>query len=85
MSENQVSGPAAAGDVAEANESEAQFQVVRNEEGQYSVWPVERDVPAGWSASGPRAAKAECLAYIKEHWSDIRPLSLQRRLNGAVE
>jgi MbtH protein len=54
------------------------YDVVANDEEQYSIWPAGRDIPAGWRASGPRDSKEKCLAYIKEVWTDMRPLSLRR-------
>lgn len=56
------------------------FQVVVNDEEQYSIWPADRDIPAGWKATGPSGLKAECLAYIEEVWTDMRPLSLRRQM-----
>lgn len=56
------------------------YQVVVNDEEQYSIWPTDRDVPAGWRASGPAGPKAQCLAYIDEVWTDMRPLSLRRQM-----
>lgn len=52
------------------------FCALVNNEGQYSLWPAEIDVPEGWSVvvSGSRQ---HCLLYIKEHWTDMRPKSLQ--------
>jgi MbtH protein len=52
--------------------------VVVNDEGQYSIWRAGRDMPLGWRAVGKRASKADCLAYIDEVWTDMRPLSLVR-------
>lgn len=54
------------------------YLVVINEEEQYSIWPESRAVPAGWRAVGTRGSKAECLAYIDEVWTDMRPLSTRR-------
>jgi MbtH protein len=54
------------------------FDVVANDEEQYSIWPAGRDIPAGWRVSGPRDSKENCLAHIKEVWTDMRPLSLRR-------
>jgi MbtH protein len=51
--------------------------VVRNDEEQYSWWPADRPVPAGWTVVGPPRSKAECLAYIEQVWTDIRPLSMR--------
>jgi MbtH protein len=55
-----------------------EFRVVVNHEEQYSIWPADRDVPAGWREAGMRGAKADCLAYIDREWTDMRPLSLRR-------
>ena len=51
------------------------YVVVRNAEDQYSIWPTSRAVPAGWSVTSQSGTRAECLAYIGEVWTDIRPLS----------
>ena len=45
---------------------------------QYSIWPAGRDIPAGWQEAGKTGPKAECLAYIKEVWTDMRPLSVRK-------
>jgi MbtH protein len=56
------------------------YKVVVNHEEQYSIWPVERENPLGWRDAGKRGSKAECLAYIKEVWTDMRPLSLRKTM-----
>lgn len=53
------------------------FAVVINHEEQYSIWPSYKAIPAGWTATGMRGKKAECLAHIDEVWTDMRPLSLR--------
>jgi len=53
------------------------YKVVVNAEQQYSIWPLERENPLGWSDAGKSGSKAECLAYIKEVWTDMRPLSVR--------
>jgi MbtH protein len=58
------------------------FKVVVNDEGQYSIWWDGRELPAGWRAEGTRASKEECLAQIDEVWTDMRPLSLRRRMGS---
>lgn len=55
------------------------FKVVVNAEEQYSIWPEGREIPAGWRAAGRSGPKSECLAYIAQAWSDMRPLSLRQR------
>ena len=62
------------------SEDETIYQVVVNHEEQYSVWPAERELPLGWRSVGTEGSKAECLAYIEEVWTDMRPLSLRRKL-----
>lgn len=59
-------------------------KVVVNHEEQYSIWPLHRDNPAGWRDEGKSGTKAECLAYIDEVWTDMRPLSLRRQMEQAV-
>jgi MbtH protein len=56
------------------------LKVVINLEGQYSIWPLTRDNPSGWKDAGKSGKKAECLVYINEHWTDMRPLSLQEQM-----
>jgi MbtH protein len=57
------------------------FLVVVNDEGQHSVWPDFKAVPAGWRETGFRGPKKECLEEISKVWTDMRPLSLQRRMD----
>jgi MbtH protein len=61
-----------------SNETQEQnYIVVINGEDQYSIWPAYRDPPPGWTACHQGTSKAECMAYIKEHWVDMRPRSLR--------
>jgi MbtH protein len=57
----------------------SQYKVVVNHEEQYSIWPVERNNPLGWRDAGKSGSKAECLAYIEEVWTDMRPLNLRQK------
>jgi MbtH protein len=59
------------------------YKVVVNHEEQYSIWPADRENPRGWIDAGKNGLKAECLAYIKEVWTDMRPLSLRKRMEAA--
>lgn len=56
------------------------YTVVVNHEEQYSIWPTERTIPNGWRDAGKSGPKAECLAYINEVWTDMRPLSLRKAM-----
>jgi MbtH protein len=59
------------------------YKVVLNDEEQYSIWPAERSNPPGWRDAGKSGSKTECLAYVADVWTDMRPLSLRRRAAGA--
>jgi uncharacterized protein YbdZ (MbtH family) len=56
------------------------YKVVVNHEEQYSIWPADRENPLGWRDVDKSGPKAECLAYIKEVWTDMRPLSLRKQM-----
>jgi MbtH protein len=62
----------------EEREDTTTYRVVVNGEEQYSIWPDYKEIPAGWRDVGKQGTKAECLAYIKEVWTDMRPASLRR-------
>ncbi len=56
------------------------FSVVVNDEEQYSIWPAHKEPPAGWRAVGFEGIREVALAYIEGAWTDMRPLSVRRRL-----
>jgi MbtH protein len=58
-------------------EDDRRYTVVVNGEAQYSIWLVDQPLPLGWTEVGKSGSKAECLAYIQEVWTDMRPLSLR--------
>jgi MbtH protein len=57
------------------------LDVVVNDEGQYSIWPAGKEIPAGWHATGKTGTKDECLSHIEEVWTDMRPRSLIRQMS----
>jgi len=63
------------------------FHVLINEEGQYSLWPAFINVPAGWDVIRRESTRKECLDYINENWTDMRPKSLIKAMeaNSATE
>lgn len=69
---------------SEEREDTTIYAVVVNHEEQYSIWPAHRDLPLGWTAVGTEGLKAECLAYIEEVWTDMRPLSLRLKMEQAA-
>lgn len=67
----------------EDHEPQAIYKAVVNHEEQYSIWPADRELPLGWADTGVSGSKDECLAYIKEIWTDMRPLSLRKKMAEA--
>ena len=59
------------------------YKVVVNHEEQYSIWSAERANPLGWTDAGKSGSKTECLAFIKDVWTDMRPLTLRRKMERA--
>jgi MbtH protein len=53
------------------------YEVVVNEEDQYSIWRADREPPKGWRLVGLSGTSSECLAYIEEMWTDMRPRSVR--------
>lgn len=58
------------------------YKVVQNHEEQYSIWWANRENAPGWKDAGKVGIKEECLEYIKEVWTDMRPLSLRKHMNA---
>lgn len=56
------------------------YIVLINEEEQYSLWPKQKSIPVGWRAVGKEGSKSECSKYVDEVWTDMRPLSLRRKM-----
>jgi MbtH protein len=59
--------------MANISEDKTIYRVVRNPDGQYSIWPADRENPLGWSDDGFEGPKEACLAHIKEVWTERRP------------
>lgn len=68
----------------EEDKHDQHYVVVVNHEEQYSVWPVGNEIPLGWREAGKRGPKEECLSYINAVWTDMRPLSLRKKMDKAV-
>lgn len=66
-------------------EDTTMYNVVINHEEQYSIWPAHKENPAGWTTVGAPCRKSECLARIKEVWTDMRPLSLRKKMEEAAK
>ncbi len=66
---------------SDSMEDTTTYRVVVNHEEQYSIWPSEKKLPLGWTATGTTGSRTECLAHIKEIWIDMRPLSLRLKMD----
>jgi MbtH protein len=64
--------------VTPEDDPNTRYKVVVNHEEQYSIWPADRADPPGWTETGRPGTRNECLAWIEENWTDMRPLSLRR-------
>ena len=56
------------------------YKVVNHEE-QYSIWPADRENALGWFDADRSGSKQECLNFIQEVWTDMRPLSLRKQMD----
>ncbi len=61
-------------------EDDTIYKVVLNHEEQYSIWPAYKENATGWREAGKEGPKEECLDYIREVWTDMRPLSLRKKM-----
>lgn len=68
--------------VEETKLQDRPVRVVRNQEEQYSIWPVNRELPDGWLDCGVSGTRDECLRFISETWVDMRPLSVRRLMEA---
>ncbi|MGW3045786.1 MbtH family protein [Kitasatospora sp. NPDC001159] len=64
---------------------DAEYLVLVNAEGQYSLWPAFAEVPAGWDTVFGTAGRAACLEHIEQHWTDMRPQSLVAAMAAAAD
>lgn len=62
-------------------EDKTTYKVLVNHEEQYSIWPADREVPVGWREVGTPGSKQDCLKYVEEVWTDMRPLSLRKQMS----
>jgi MbtH protein len=67
--------------MSEQNDDKRRYKAVVNDEGQYSVWPEARENALGWKDAGRAGSKDECLEFIGQVWTDMRPMSLRRKMD----
>lgn len=66
--------------IRDDEEDKTIYRVVVNHEEQYSIWPIDKEIPLGWKDTGKSGNKAECGEYVKQVWTDMRPLSLRKKM-----
>ncbi|MGE2723947.1 MbtH family protein [Mycolicibacterium pulveris] len=64
------------------DDDDATFVVLVNDEDQHSLWPAFADVPAGWRVVFGASSRADCMTYVEQNWTDIRPRSLRAAINA---
>lgn len=64
------------------DDPQGRFLAVVNDEGQYALWPASLDLPAGWTVTHEEDTREACLEYVQRHWTDMRPRSLARVIDG---
>ncbi|CAM5356884.1 MULTISPECIES: MbtH family protein [Streptomyces] len=62
---------------------EGSYLVLVNDEGQHSLWPAFAEVPDGWHTALDATTREAALEYVNTHWTDMRPASLVRAMEGA--
>ncbi|MFG2622720.1 MbtH family protein [Streptomyces sp. NPDC048507] len=62
------------------DDEDGRFHVVVNDEEQHSLWPAFAAVPEGWRPVFGEASRAECLDYVEQHWTDLRPRTLREAM-----
>ncbi|QOY92801.1 MbtH family NRPS accessory protein [Massilia sp. UMI-21] len=70
--------------IDEQNADSRVYIVLVNDEEQYSLWPRNQDVPAGWRSIDFSGTKDECMKHVDEIWTDMRPKSLRDRMAAAA-
>jgi MbtH protein len=65
------------------DDENGQFYALVNDEEQYSLWPAFAEIPDGWRVAFGAAGRQECLTYVEENWTDMRPRSLRVAMESA--
>lgn len=66
----------------ERDEDGREYRVLVNDEEQYSLWLADLQIAGGWKDTGVHGSKAECLKYVGEVWTDMRPKSLRGHMEA---
>ncbi len=49
------------------------FYILRNAQGQFSLWPQQCALPAGWGIVCQPQSQASCQQWLEVHWRDLTP------------
>jgi MbtH protein len=60
-------------------QDDAEYVVLVNDDGQYSLWPVFAAIPPGWWVCLQRTSRKACLEFVENIWTDMRPRRLVSR------
>lgn len=60
-------------------QSRMSYKVIVNPEEQFSIWPLDKALPANWKDTRFSGSHTLCQNHIKEVWTDMRPLSVRKR------
>ncbi|MDX2391907.1 MULTISPECIES: MbtH family protein [unclassified Streptomyces] len=66
-------------------DTDGTYLVLVNAENQHSLWPSFVAVPEGWTTAFGEARREECLAYVEENWTDMRPKSLADAMAASAQ
>ncbi|MFJ7135003.1 MbtH family protein [Streptomyces fungicidicus] len=66
------------------DDPDGSFQVLINDEAQYSLWPAFAEIPGGWKVVHPESDRQTCVDFIEREWTDMRPTSLVEALEGSA-
>jgi MbtH protein len=64
------------------DDEDGEFFVLVNDEDQHSLWPSFAEVPAGWRVALGSTSRQQCLDYVAESWTDMRPKSLREAMGA---
>ena len=65
--------------ITAAQSQEGPYVVMVNKEGMHAIWATKNELPGGWKKAKFKGSMDECTKYIKEVWTDMRPLSVQKK------
>jgi MbtH protein len=62
------------------DDEDGEFYVLVNDADQHSLWPTFAEVPDGWLVVFGANSRTQCLEYVKDNWTDMRPKNLRETI-----